>query len=70
MNIVSKEKFLPGMSVMMYDAIRKSKWDPVLEGPFTIVRKNKSGAYILRECLGETLKRTVPPDQLKAIRRN
>lgn len=45
-NIASEEKFLPGIPVMMYDATRKSKWDPVYEGPFSIVRRNKGGAYV------------------------
>lgn len=69
-NVVSDEKFLPGTSVMMLDATRSSKWDPVYEGPFSIIRKNKGGAYILKDRLGETLKRAVPPDQLKLIFRN
>lgn len=69
-NIVSNDKFLPGVSVMMIDVTRESKWDPVYEGPFTVVRKNKGGAYILKDRLGEVLKRTVPPDQLKLVVRN
>jgi len=68
-HMVSEERFLPGTQVMMHDATKKSKWDPVYEGPFSIVRKNKGGAYVLRDRLGETLKRTVPPDQLKLIMR-
>ena len=54
---------------MMLDKTRESKWDPVYEGPFVVVRKNRGGAYVLRDRLGETLKRTVPADQLKLIKR-
>jgi len=69
-NIISDDKFLPGSSVMMLDVTRESKWDPVYEGPFTVVRRNKGGAYILKDRLGEVLKRTVPPDQLKLVIRD
>lgn len=50
---------------MMTDETRQSKWDPIYEGPFTVVRTNRSGSYVLRDRIGETLKRTVTDDQLK-----
>ena len=54
---------------MMVDKTKESKWDPAYEGPFTAVRKNRGGACILRDRLGETLKRAAPPDQLKMVKR-
>ncbi len=64
-----KENALPrGALVMMVDKTRESKWDPVYEGPFIIIRRNRGGAYVLKDRLGETLKRTVPADQLKLVR--
>ncbi len=50
----------------MRDMTRESKWDPVYEGPFTVVRKNRGGAYVLKDKLGK-LKRTVPADHLKLV---
>lgn len=67
-NIISEDKFPCGAQVMMVDKTRESKWDPVYEGPFTVVRMNRGNAYILRDALGE-LKRTVPADQLKLVSR-
>lgn len=67
--IIDDTKFPVGASVMMLDKTRGSKWDPVYEGPFIIVRRNRGGAYVLRDKVGETLKRTVPSDQLKLIHR-
>lgn len=66
-NIISPDTFPPGASVMMYDKTRESKWDAKYEGPFTVIRRNRGGAYVLKDRLGETLKRTVPSDQLKLV---
>lgn len=55
---------------MMMDSTRGSKWDPVYEGPFQIVRRNRDGAYILKDQVGENLKRSVPADKLKLVHRN
>eukprot|EP00171_Calliarthron_tuberculosum_P009331 IDg9331t1 len=68
-NIINDEKFPSGFQVIMVDKTRTSKWDPVYEGPFTLVRKNRGGAYVLRDLLGE-LKRKVPADQLKLVKRD
>ncbi len=67
--IISDDAFPPGAVVMMADKTRSLKWSPAYEGPFLVVRRNRGGAYILRDKLGETLKRTVPADQLKLIKR-
>ncbi len=63
--ITSDDAFPPGAIVMMLDVTRESKWKPKYEGTFVVVRKNRGGAYVLRDHLGEILKRAVPPDQLK-----
>ena len=68
-NIVDDEHFPVGAQVMMRDARRESKWDPVYEGVFTVVRRNRGGAYVLKDKLGEIIKRTVPADHLKLIKR-
>lgn len=67
--IIPSDFFPPGCQVMMRDATRASKWDPIYEGPFTIVRRNQGGAYVLKDKVGEILKRTVPADQLKLVTR-
>ncbi len=67
--IIPDDAFPPGALVMMWDQTRESKWDPAYEGPFIVVRKNRGGAYVLRDKLGEILKRTVPADQLKLVQR-
>ena len=38
---------------------------PMYIGPYTVVRQNKYGAYILRSDTGELLDRSVPLDQIK-----
>ena len=54
---------------MMVDKRKESKWDPTYEGVFAIVRRNRGGAYVLKDRLGELLKRAVPADQLKLVHR-
>ncbi len=67
--ILHNNAFPQGSLVMMLDSTRESKWDPVFEGPFVVVRRNRGGAYVLKDQLGETLKRTVPADKLKLVQR-
>ncbi len=40
------------------------------EGPFKILRRRRRGAYVLKDRLGERLKRSVPPDQLRLATRH
>ena len=68
-NILDDKRFPNGAQVMMLDKTRESKWDPLYEGVFTVVRRNRGGAYVLKDRLGELLKRTVPADQLKLVKR-
>ena len=63
------DAFPKGAVAMMLDKAKEFKWDPTRGGPFIVVRKNRGRACILRDGLGETLKRAAPPDQLKLARR-
>ena len=56
-----------GTIVYALDATRSSKWDPVYEGPFTVVRQNTGGAYILKDLTGIELKRNFTIEMLKVI---
>ena len=67
--IIEDDNFPPGAIVMQRDITRESKWDPRYEGPFMVLRRNRGGAYVLRDSLGQ-LKRAVPADQLKLVKRN
>lgn len=58
---IAEDAFPPGAMVMMIDKTRKSKWDPLYEGAFTVVRRNRGGAYVLKDKLGEILKRSFQP---------
>jgi transposase InsO family protein len=42
----------PGTMVMALDQTRSSKWDPIYEGPFEVVKQHKGGAYSLKDSLG------------------
>lgn len=68
-SVLGQDAFPAGSLVMMRDVAKESKWDALYEGPFTIVRKNRGGAYVLRDQLG-FLKRTLPPDHLKIVSRD
>jgi hypothetical protein len=58
---------MPGAKVMALDQTRSSKWDPVYEGPYTIIRKTGGGAYILQDHDGTTLDRKMTISMLKPI---
>lgn len=45
----------PGTIVWAIDNTRTSKWDPVREGPYTVVRQTDNGAYILKDATGAEL---------------
>ena len=57
----------PGTIVMAIDTTRESKWDPIYEGPYEVVRKTHGGSYILRDQTGEELKRRYAISMLKVI---
>jgi hypothetical protein len=43
----------------------KGKLEPTYLGPYTVVRRAKFGAYVLRDATGDILDRHVPVDQMK-----
>jgi hypothetical protein len=53
--------------VMIKREDRTSKWDPYYTGPYFIVRRNRGGAYILKDRNGKQLTRAYSPNQLKLI---
>ena len=59
------EPLLPGDVVWIVDITCSSKWKPVYEGPFTILRQHKGGTYSLMDTMGELLPRKVPISQIK-----
>jgi RNase H-like domain found in reverse transcriptase/Integrase core domain/Chromo (CHRromatin Organisation MOdifier) domain/Integrase zinc binding domain len=62
---VLHSEFPDGSQVMVLDPIRGDKFAPRYEGPYTIVRKNTGGAYILKDGTGTLLTRRYAPSQLK-----
>ena len=61
------ESLLPGDIVWIVDVTRGSKWEPVYEGPYSILRQHKSGTYSLLDVMGEILPRRVPISQIKIL---
>ena len=59
------ESLLPGDIVWIVDVTRKIKWEPVYEGPYSILHQHKSGTYSLLDVMGEILPRRVPISQIK-----
>lgn len=60
-------EFPDGAKVMALDPIQGDKLTPRYEGPFTVVRRNTGGAYVLKDGTGEHLKRNYAPSQLKLV---
>ena len=67
---VMKRSVPAGTTVMLVDHVRKDKFEPKYIGPYTIVRRARNGAYVLRDLTGDLLDRHVPVDQLKVIKRS
>ena len=59
--------FPDGSYVMIIDKTRKSKLDPIYEGPFKVIHWNHGGSYILQDNDGTLLSRNYPPSALKLI---
>jgi transposase InsO family protein len=57
----------PGTQVMALDQTRASKWDPVYEGPFTVIKQDQGGAYVLQDADGQILKRKMTINMLKPL---
>ncbi len=59
---------LPGGStVMLLDPKRTNKFEPKYIGPYTVIRRSRNGAYLLKDATGMPLDRHVPIDQLKIV---
>jgi hypothetical protein len=56
---------MAGSVVMVRDETRNDKVTPRYEGPFTVIRRNQGGAYVLKNALGEEFVR--PPSVLKLV---
>jgi hypothetical protein len=56
-----------GAVVYLRDPIHHNKFDPKYVGPYYIVRRARSGNYVLRDASGDVLDRHVPADQLKLV---
>ena len=65
--IISSESVPPGSSVMLHDPVRNNKFEPTYVGPYTVVRRARNGAYVLKDATGDILDRHVPVDQLKIM---
>jgi transposase InsO family protein len=62
-----QNQFPDGSVVMALDPIKSDKLSPKYDGPFTIVRKDRNGAYVLKDSTGEELHRKYAPSQLKIV---
>ena len=59
--------FAPGDKVMRWREERTSKLEAKWAGPYTVVRCNKGGAYVLRDQEGVIAPEAFPPSKLKPI---
>jgi len=57
----------PGTKVMVLDSTRESKWDPLYEGPFTVLQQTSGGSYILQDTDGTKIPRKYVISQLKPL---
>ncbi|MBS4066640.1 MAG: DDE-type integrase/transposase/recombinase [Chitinophagaceae bacterium] len=65
--LILPESFPTGSTVMIIDPVRQNKFEPKYIGPYTITRRARNGAYVLKDATGDLLDRHVPVDQLKLI---
>jgi RNase H-like domain found in reverse transcriptase/Integrase core domain/Chromo (CHRromatin Organisation MOdifier) domain/Integrase zinc binding domain/Reverse transcriptase (RNA-dependent DNA polymerase)/Retrotransposon gag protein len=61
------QSFPAGSTVMIIDPDRQNKFEPKYIGPYTIARRARNGAYVLKDATGDLLDRHVPADQMKLI---
>lgn len=59
--------FPAGSQVMIKTPEKVGKLDPIYEGPYTVIRKNQGGAYVLKDEKDDVLTREYAPSQLKLI---
>lgn len=58
-----------GSTVMLIDPLRKNKFEPKYIGPYTVVRRNRGGAYEIKDATNVILDGRIPSDQLKLVTR-
>jgi hypothetical protein len=64
-HLMLKTDFPNGSQVMIRDELRKAKYEPKYEGPFTVIRRQASGNYLMRSVDGTEYVR--PPNVLKLV---
>jgi hypothetical protein len=67
--LITPQSFPTGATVMIKDPSRQNKFEPTYIGPYTIIRRSRGGAYVLKDATGDLLDRHVPADQMKLIAR-
>eukprot|EP01135_Chromosphaera_perkinsii_P002187 Nk52_evm22s218 gene=Nk52_evmTU22s218 len=65
--LIKNDDLLPGSAVLLYDKEASSKLDPKYFGPFSIIRKNRGGAYVLKDLYSNVLERNIPRSMIKPI---
>ena len=58
-----------GTSVMLRDPLRQSKNEPPYVGPYVVASRAGSSTYWIKDAVGGLLRRPVPVDQLKVLRK-
>ena len=61
------KEFTPGTHVMVLIPEKSSKLQPYYEGPYTVIRKNQGGAYILKNEEDKEIEKRFPPSALKLV---
>jgi transposase InsO family protein len=67
-HIIPDDKYPPGAQVMILDKLRAQKSDPRYTGPFTIIRRNRGGSYVMTG--PDKTEYTFPPSVIKLISQN
>ncbi len=62
------DPFQPGTSVMVRDVNHSSKFDPRYAGPFTVVQRQGSSAYVLQRADGSLLPSNTPISMIKSVK--
>lgn len=63
------KEFTSGTHVMVLIPEKSSKLQPYYEGPYTVIRKNQGGAYILKDENEKEIEKRFPPSALKLVKR-
>ncbi|KAF9111960.1 hypothetical protein BGX27_004181 [Mortierella sp. AM989] len=63
----SRSVFPDRTVVMALDPIEGNKLSPKYDGPFTVIRQDRNGAYVLKDATGTELHRKYAASQLKVV---